>query len=108
MAEMAPPVARTDRPGNKPIGGRRVGDTQQSLSKAEQQDPLLARKCIFMEERVDPALLMPLVARNFDQVAGEKLDAAAFFLGEASSGDQAFNQRAFLDKQSIADRFPAW
>jgi hypothetical protein len=51
---------------------------------------------------------MPPIARSFDQVAGEKLDAAAFFLGEASSGDQAFNQRAFLNKQSIADRFPAW
>jgi hypothetical protein len=51
---------------------------------------------------------MPPVARRFDQVAGEKLDAAALFLREASSGDQACNQRAFLDKQSIADRFPVW
>ena len=104
MAEMARPVAGADRAGDQPVCGCGIGDAEQSLGEAEQQHPLLARQPIFMEQRVDAALLAPSVARRFDEVARQQLDLAALIVARARLGDQRLDQRALFGEQRCPDR----
>ena len=104
MAEMVRPVARADRAGDQPVGGRGVGNAQQRLCEAEQQHPLLARQAIFMQQRIDAAPLMPSRARAPDEVACELLDPGALFLAAPRVLDQRLECRGLVGKPRRADR----
>ncbi len=101
---MARPIAAADRAGDQPVLGRGIGDAEQRLGEAEKQHPLLARQPVFMQQRIDAALLAPSVARALDEVAGEKLDPAPLVLACPRLGDQRLDQRGLFGEQGRADR----
>ena len=105
MAEMARPVASADRAGDQPVGGRGVGDAEQRLREAEQQHPLLARKAIFVQQRIDSSLFAPSVTRRLDEIARQKLDPGALRVAAPRLFDQRLDRRGLVGKERSADRF---
>jgi hypothetical protein len=61
------------------VGGRGIGDAQQRLGQAHQDDAFLGRQPVFSEERIDPATILAPGPCGMDQTAGKVLGLAALF-----------------------------
>ena len=108
MADMALPVARADGAGDQAVRRGGVGDAQQRLGEAEQEDTFLARQPILGEEGIDPAGLPPPGPRRLDQAHGDRLDALPLGVAETGLVDERRDQSVFVGEQGFADRLAAW
>ena len=86
------PMAAGDLVGDQRVGGLGVGDAQQRLGEAHQDDAFLAGKAVFVHEGVDAGVLAAVGARGMDEPAGELGRAAALVLAEDGALDEAVEQ----------------
>ena len=102
MAEMLRPVAAADGAGDQAVGGGAVGDAEQRLGQAEQQDPFPARKTIFVQEGIDAAGLTPPFPRRPHQSRGQGFDLALLFSAHARLFDQRRDKAVLVREQCLA------
>ena len=76
-AEVLFPVAAADLLGDQRIGGILVGNAQQRLRQAHQDDAFLRGKAVLMHEGIDAAVLVAVAAGSPHQPGGEVHDAGA-------------------------------
>ena len=88
MAAVPIPVSVRNLFGNEGVGGLRIGDAQQGLGEAHQDDALFARKSVLAHEGVDAAMLGLICAGVQHDAAGDLGRAAALVLGVDSALDE--------------------
>ncbi len=95
---MALPVAAGDLLGDELVGGLGVGDAQQRLREAHQDDALLAREAILAHEGVDAGMLGAVGAGGDHEPARDLGGAPALVLGVDGALDQAADEAGFVDQ----------
>ena len=99
LAEVAPPVAPADLVGDELVGGVGVGDPQQRLGQAHEDDALLARQRIFLHELVDAALLVAALADRLDEFPGQPVDGFGLVLRQGGTARQLGDRRRLVGQQ---------
>ncbi len=93
-AQVLLPAPLADLLGDQRIGGVRIGDAQQSLRQAHQDDALLGGEPVLVHEGVHAAVAMAIGARRRGQPSGQSSDlpslAGRRCRGLAEARDEAF------------------
>ena len=97
-AQVLVPLAAADLLGDQRIGGVLVGDAQQGLGQAHQDDAFLAREAVLVHEGVDAAMLVAVGARGAGQPAGQLGDAPALVIGVDGPLDQTADQAGLIEQ----------
>ena len=97
-AAMLVPGAARDLVGDERVGGRRVGNAQQRLREAHQDDALVARQPVLVHERIDARVLAFGRPGGMNEVARDLARAAALVLGENGALDQRADETLFVDQ----------
>ena len=100
------PLALADLLGDQRVGGILVGDAQQGLGEAHQDDAFLASEAVLVHEGVDAAVLGPVGARRAGEAAGEIADTPALVVGVDGALDQSAHQTRLVE-QVIGGNFVA-
>ena len=100
MAEMLFPASATDFLGDQGVCRVLVGNAQQRLGEAHQDDAFLGGQAVFVHEGIDAAMLVPIGARRADQSRCPIGDAVAFCRGEDGPLDESAD-KAHLVHQMI-------
>ena len=103
MAAVPIPVSVRDLFGNEGVGGLRIGDAQQGLGEAHQDDALFARKSVLAHEGVDAAMLGLICAGVLHEAAGDLGRAAALVLGVDGALDETAHEAMFIDQMVGCD-----
>ena len=75
MAKVALPVGIKQFVLNKFVSSNRIGNTQQGLGKAHQNDAFLARQLILVKQRINPAFAIIGLTDTCNQLIGAVLNA---------------------------------
>jgi hypothetical protein len=105
MAEMTLPLAVRDFFRDERVGGVGIGNAQQRLRNAHQDDAFFARQAIFVHEGVDAGMLAFVDASGMHETARQFARAAAFVFRVDGALDQAANQTGFVDEVVLGDLF---
>ena len=91
-AQVLLPVAGGDLLGDQLVRRRGVGNAQQGLGDAHEQDALLRGEVVLLQERVDAAVAATRAAHSVHQARGDLADLPAQGLVRARQGDQRANR----------------
>ncbi len=97
------PMAAGDFLGDQRIRRLGIGDPQQRLGEAHENDAFLAGEAILAHERVDAGMLAAVGARRMDEPARQLGRAAALVLAEHSALDQPVEQALLVDEMVRGD-----
>ena len=89
--------------GDQLIGRLGIGDAQQRLGDAHQDDAFLAGKAVLAHEGVDAGVLAAVGARRIDEPARQVGRAATLVLREHGALDQAVEQALLVDEMVGGD-----
>ena len=89
--------------GDELVGRLGVGDAQQRLGDAHEDDAFLAGKAVLAHEGVDAGVLAAVGARGIDEAARELGRAAALVLAEHGALDQPVEQALLVDEMMRGD-----
>ena len=103
MAAVLFPMAAGDLLGDQLVGRLRVGDPQQRLGDAHEDDAFLARQAVLAHEGVDAGVLAAVGARRMDEPARQLGRAAALVLAEHGALDQPVEQPLLVDEMVRGD-----
>ncbi len=106
-AEVTGPVAILDLVVDEVVGGRRVGNAQQCLGEAHQDDAFFGRQAIFAEKGIDTAELPAAGACRVHQPARRLVDPSLFLDGLHRPPHQP-GEHARLVGEVLAGDFVAW
>ncbi len=88
---------------NQLVGGLGVGDPQQRLGDAHEDDAFLAGKTVLAHEGVDAGVLAAVGARGMDEAARKVAGAPALVLAEHGALDQPVEQALLVDEMVRGD-----
>ena len=103
MAAVLFPMAAGDLLGDEIVGRFRVGDPQQRLGDAHEDDAFLARKAVLAHEGVDAGVLAAVGARRMHEPASKVGGAAALVLAEHRTLDEPVEQPLLVDEMVRGD-----
>ena len=103
VAEVALPAAAGNLLGDELVGGVAVGNPEQRLGDAHQDDAFLAGEPVLAHEGVDAGVLALVGARRMDEAASDVGGAPALLLGEHRALDQAVEQPRLVDQMVSGD-----
>jgi hypothetical protein len=96
-------VPRRHLLGDEAVGRLGIGDPEQRLGEAHQDDALLAREAVLAHEGIDAGVLLAVGAGGVDEAAGEVRGAAALVLGVDGALDQAADETRLLEQVISGD-----
>jgi hypothetical protein len=103
VAQVALPVGAADLVADQPVGGVGIGDAQQRLGQAHEQDTLAVGELVFVHEGVDAAAAHALLADLRHQAAGGVGDAAAGRGAQVGLGQQVLGHRRLVGPVGVLD-----
>ncbi len=98
VAEVALPAPAGDLLGDKLVGGVAVGNPEQRLGDAHQDDAFLAGKPVLAHEGIDAGVLGFVGARGMDEAASDVGGAPTLLLGKHRALDQTVEQPRLVDE----------
>jgi hypothetical protein len=101
--EVLLPLAAADLLGDQCVHGLLVGDAQQRLGEAQQDDALVRAEPIFGHEGVDAAVLVAVGAGGADDLGGAIGDAGALVGSEDGALQQAVHQPRLVHQMPGGD-----
>ena len=104
LPEMVAPLPARQLVADQPVDGLGIGDPEQRFGEAHQDDALVARQGVLVQERIQPAGQRIRRPRALDQAIGGMADAIARAGREARRGRQGLDRGAFVGQMGIADR----
>ena len=103
VSAMLVPMAFGELFGDQLVGRLAVGDPQQRLGDAHEDDAFLAGKAVLAHEGVDAGVLAAVGARGIDETARKVGRAAALVLAEHGALDQPVEQALLVDEMMRGD-----
>ena len=103
LAAMLFPMSFGKLFGDELVGRLGVGDAQQRLGDAHEDDAFLAGKAVLAHKGVDAGVLAAVGARGIDEAACKLGRAAALVLAEHGALDQPVEQALLVDEMMRGD-----